>query len=136
MYFYVTKPQKQNKKKVLWCVKHKKYIPKDKIKFLREKQSPYLKKNWSRFILFNNAKFKILTPKFVTKANGLYLHQFKWTTDKQIGSLPKNWNVLVGEQKIPKKINALHFTLGGPYFKNYSKCSGSKYWFKYRKQIF
>ena len=121
--------------KVLWCVKHKKYIPNDKVKFLREKQLPYAKKNWSSFMLFNNAKCKILTPKFVSKAHGLILHQFKWTKDKQIGSLPRNWNILIGEQKIPKKINALHYTLGGPYFKKHSNCPGSKYWFYYKKQI-
>jgi len=125
----------RNKKKSLWCVKHKDYIPKDKIKFLREKQIPYAKKNWSSFMIFNNAKCKILTPRLVKKATGLYLHQFKWTKDKLIGSLPKNWNILVGEQKIPRKINALHYTLGGPYFKKHSRCQGSKYWFKYKKQI-
>ena len=81
--------------KVLWCVKHRKYIPKDKFKFLREKQLPYAKKNWSSFMVFNNAKCKILTPKFVAKAHGLILHQFKWTKENQIGSLPKNWNILV-----------------------------------------
>ena len=58
-------------------------------------------------IIFNNAKCKILTPKLVAKAHGLYLHQFKWTKEKLIGALPGNWNILVGEQKIPKKINAL-----------------------------
>ena len=121
--------------KVLWCVKHRKYIPKDKFKFLREKQLPYAKKNWSSFMVFNNAKCKILTPKFVAKAHGLILHQFKWTKENQIGSLPKNWNILVGEQKIPKKVNALHYTLGGPYFKKHSKCQGAKHWFKYKKLI-
>ena len=124
------------KKKVLWCVKHKYYLPKDKIKFLKEKQLPYKKKNWSSFIIFNNSKCKILTPKLVSKAHGLYLHQFKWTKEKMIGSLPSNWNVLVGEQKIPKKINALHYTLGGPYFKKHSKCQGANFWFKYKKEIF
>lgn len=122
--------------KVLWCVKHKYYVPKDKIKFLREKQAPYQKKNWSSFMIFNNSKCKILTPKLVSKASGLYLHQFKWTKERHICSLPKNWNILVGEQKIPKKINAIHYTLGGPYFKKHSKCAGSKYWFKYRKRVF
>ena len=126
----------RNKKKSLWCVKHKDYIPKDKVKFLREKQIPYAKKNWSSFMIFNNAKCKILTPRLVSRVTGLYLHQFKWTKDKLIGSLPKNWNILVGEQKIPKKINALHYTLGGPYFKKHAKCQGSKYWFRYKKQIF
>ena len=121
--------------RVLWCVKHK-YKPKDRTKFLKEKQFIYSKKNWSSFMLFNNRKCKILTPKFVSKAHGLVLHQFKWTKEKLIGSLPKIWNVLVGEQKIPKNFYALHYTLGGPYFKKYSKCVGSKFWFKYKKQIF
>ena len=121
--------------KTLWCVKHK-YTPRNKIKFLKEKQFIYPKKNWSSFMLFNNKKCKALTPKFVSKAHGLYLHQFKWINEELIGSLPKKWNILVGEQKIPKKFNALHYTLGGPYFKKYSKCAGSKYWFEYKKQIF
>lgn len=122
--------------KVLWCVKHKSYAPKVRTKFLKERQFIYPKKNWSSFMLFNNKKCKILTPKFVSKAHGLDLHQFKWTNEKLIGSLPKNWNILVGEQKIPKKFNALHYTIGGPYFKKYSQCPGSKFWFKYKKQIF
>jgi len=126
----------KNPSKVLWCVKHKYYIPKDKIKFLREKQLPYAKKNWSSFMIFNNSKCKILTPKLVAKATGLYLHQFKWTKDNLIGALPKNWNILVGEQKIKKRINALHYTLGGPYFKKHSRCEGSKYWFNYKKKAF
>ena len=126
----------KNSNKTVWCVKHKDYLPKDKTKFLREKQIPYAKKNWSSFMIFNNAKCKILTPKLVAKANGLYLHQFKWTKEKLIGSLPNNWNILVEEQKIPKKINALHYTLGGPYFKKHSKCPGAGYWFKYKNQIF
>ena len=120
--------------RTLWCVKHK-YKPRDSTKFLKEKQFIYSKKNWSSFMLFNNKKCKILTPKFVSKAKGLELHQFKWTSEKLIGSLPKTWNVLVGEQKIPKKFNALHYTLGGPYFKKYSKCSGSRFWFEYQKQL-
>ena len=121
--------------KTLWCVKHK-YKPRHTTKFLKEKQFIYPKKNWSSFMLFNNKKCKILTPKFISKAHGLDLHQFKWTSENLIGSLPKNWNVLIGEQKIPKKFNALHYTLGGPYFNKYSKCEGSKFWFKYKKQIF
>ena len=38
--------------KVLWCIKHKKYLPKDKIKFLREKQTPYLKKKLVKLHVF------------------------------------------------------------------------------------
>ena len=123
---------KSNPKKVLWCVKHN-YIPKSKLKFLNEKQLIYSKKNWSSFVVYNNQKCKILTPKFIEKANGLYLHQFKWTKDELIGNLPKEWNILVGEQKIPKNFKSLHFTVGGPYFKKYRKSLGSNFWFKYKK---
>ena len=123
---------KSDTKKVLWCVKHN-YIPKNKKKFLNEKQLIYNKKNWSSFVIYNNKKCKILTPTFIEKANGLYLHQFRWTKDHLIGSLPKEWNVLIGEQKIPKNFKSLHYTVGGPYFKKYRKSLGSNFWFKYKK---
>ena len=123
---------KSDLKKVLWCVKHN-YIPKNKKKFLNEKQLIYNKKNWSSFVIYNNKKCKILTPTFIEKANGLYLHQFRWTKDHLIGSLPKEWNVLIGEQKIPKNFKSLHYTVGGPYFKKYRKSLGSNFWFKYKK---
>jgi hypothetical protein len=125
---------KSDPKKILWCVKHN-YVPKNKIKFLNEKQLLYSKKNWSSFVVYNNKKCKILTPKFIEKANGLYLHQFRWTKDHLIGALPKQWNVLVGEQKIPKNFKSLHFTVGGPYFKKYNKSLGSNIWFKYKKKM-
>ena len=123
---------KSDSKKVLWCVKHN-YIPKNKIKFLNEEQLIYNKKNWSSFVIYNNKKCKILTPIFIERANGLYLHQFRWTKDHLIGSLPKEWNVLIGEQKIPKNFKSLHYTVGGPYFKKYRKSLGSNFWFKYKK---
>ena len=120
--------------KTLWCVKHN-HNPYENKKFLGEKQLKYNRKNWSSFVIYNNKKCKILTPKFVEKANGLFLHQFKWTSDRSIGSLPSNWNVLVGYQKIPKYFNALHYTKGGPYFKEFKNSSGSKYWHFYKNLL-
>ena len=43
--------------RTLWCVKHK-YKPRDRTKFLKEKQFIYSKKNWSSFMLFNNKNVK------------------------------------------------------------------------------
>jgi len=126
---------KKDKNKVLWCVKHK-HNPKETKKFLGEKQLKYEKKNWSSFVIYNNKKCKILTPKFVSKANGLYLHQFRWTKDNLIGSIPRTWNILVGYDKIPKKFNALHYTSGGPYFKEFESLESSKYWYEYKRLIF
>jgi len=124
----------KNKNKTLWCVKHN-YIPKDQRKFLNEKQTKYGKKNWSSFVIYNNKKCKKLTPEYIEKINGLYLHQFKWTKDNNIGSLPKVWNVLVGEQEIPKNFKALHYTLGGPYFKKYSKSKEGKFWYSFKRDM-
>jgi hypothetical protein len=126
---------KKDKNKVLWCVKHK-HNPKETKKFLGEKQLKYEKKNWSSFVIYNNKKCKILTPKFVSRANGLYLHQFRWTKDNLIGSIPRTWNILVGYDKIPKKFNALHYTSGGPYFKEFESLESSKYWHEYKRLIF
>ena len=124
----------KDKNKALWCVKHN-HNPNETIKFLGEKQLKYNRKNWSSFVIYNNKKCKILTPKFIEKANGLFLHQFQWTSDKSIGSLPKSWNVLVGYDRIPKNFKALHYTEGGPYFEKYRNSLGSKYWHYYRKLI-
>jgi len=125
---------KSDPKKALWCVKHN-YIPKNKIKFLNEEQLIYSKKNWSSFVIYNNKYCKKLTPAFIEKANGLYLHQFRWTKDSLIGALPKEWNVLIGEQKVPKNFKALHYTKGGPYFKKYRNCEQAKFWFLNKKEM-
>jgi len=126
---------KKSPSKTIWCVKHK-HIPSETKKFLGEKQLQYGRKNWSSFVIYNNKKCKRLTPKFVAKANGLYLHQFRWLNDSDIASLPKEWNILCGYQKIPINFKALHFTKGGPYFKEYSKGPGAKYWFSFKKKLF
>lgn len=124
----------KTKNKTVWCVKHKHKVKKGK-KFLNEKQLDYDKKNWSSFMIFNNKKCKKLTPKFVENANGLSLHQFRWTVDTQIGSLPIIWNTLSGYNKINSKTANIHFTEGGPYFKKYKKSPGAKNWFNIYKEL-
>ncbi len=100
------------------------------IKFLGEKQLPYEKKNWSSVMLFNNALCRNLTQEYVASATGLELHQFKWTTDDRIGSLPKDWNHLVGVQDENAKAKLVHYTLGIPCFRGYEHCEYSREWFK------
>ena len=128
--------KKDKKSTSLWCVKHN-YKASNEKKFLNNDQYIYNKKNWSSFMIFNNKKCKKLTPDFVEKANGLYLHQFKWLKEKDIKEIPKQWNILVGEQKIPKKVCGIHYTLGGPYFKKYKNCEKANIWKKsFSKAIF
>jgi len=110
------------------CVQHN-HQPKEKVKFLDQPQTPYGKKNWSSVMLFNNAQCTALTPEYVNTASGLELHQFKWLADDGlIGALPKTWNHLVGYYESEPMVSNVHYTLGGPYFKEYSNCDYSKEW--------
>ena len=92
------------------------YTPKSDTKFLGEKQVAYPRKNWSSFMVFNNQKCKALTPDYVQNATGQQLHRFEWLDDAQIGSLPLEWNWLVGEYEDNYYAKVFHYTNGGPWF--------------------
>lgn len=115
--------------KAVYVVKHD-YTPKDSKKFLGETQTKYEKKNWSSVMLFNNYRCRNLTPEFVNSAPGLALHQFLWTKEDQIGELDKDFNHLVGEEEPNPKAKIVHFTRGGPWFKDYKDCEFSREWFE------
>jgi hypothetical protein len=86
-------------------------------------------KNWSSVMLFNNARCKSLTSDYVNKASGLELHQFKWLqSEDEIGSLPLDWNWLVGEYPMKPDASMVHYTIGGPYFDEYVDCDYSQDW--------
>ncbi|SDQ20435.1 glycosyltransferase [Pseudovibrio sp. Tun.PSC04-5.I4] len=115
----------------LMCCKHD-YQPKEDLKFLGNTQTKYEKKNWSSVMLFNNAKCLTLTPDYVNNCSGLELHQFKWLeNDDLIGSLPLSWNHLVGVYVYDPAAALVHYTEGGPYFKDYAACDYSVEWHKY-----
>ena len=104
------------------------YEPEEDKKFLGQVQTKYEKKNWSSFMLMNCNKCSELTPDYVNSATGLQLHQFKWLeSDELIGDLPLEWNWLVDEPgyNTKSKVNNIHFTKGGPWFKEYANCSYS-----------
>ena len=107
--------------KAVHVVQHH-YTPKSERKFLDQPQTTYQRKNWSSVMLFNNAQCQKLTPAYVNDAPGLDLHQFAWLKDEQIGSLPLEWNWLVGEYEPNEKASLLHYTLGGPWFTNTEWC--------------
>lgn len=113
-------------------VKHQ-HVPKEERKFLNEPQTKYEKKNWSSVMLFNNARCRALTADYVNTASGLELHQFKWLgNDDLIGALPSRWNHLVGYDARRQDAALVHYTLGGPYYAEYSDCEYSKEWFTAR----
>ena len=107
------------------------YTPTSTIKFMNQPQTPYPKKNWSSMMIFNNALCRTLTPDYVNSASGLELHQFKWLESEElIGHIDVEWNHLVGEYQYNHNAKLVHFTDGGPYFKDYKDCHYADEWFK------
>jgi len=117
--------QERDEEYSVMCVRHE-HIPNETKKFLGEPQTPYPKKNWSSLMLFNCNKCTSLTPEFVNTASGLELHRFLWlANENKIGSIDKSWNHLVDvqEAKVADAASLLHWTLGGPWFRD-QRCMG------------
>lgn len=94
-------------------------------------QTYYSRKNWSSVVLWNcghpaNSRF---TLENLNTWPGRDLHAFKWLEDSEIGELPKEWNWLVnvtpGE---PEKKGIWHYTLGGPWFKDWVPDKHDELW--------
>ena len=115
------------------------YNPKGVIKMDGAIQTVYPKKNWSSLILWNcrHKKNRDITPNTVNNQTGKYLHRFEWLNDRDIGSLPIQWNWLVGWYTEPRdgKPKALHYTEGGPWFDDYKNCEYASDWLKYKSMI-
>ena len=118
----------RNEKYAIQVCKHD-YTPTSKNKFLGNNQTIYAKKNWSSLMLMDCSKCKTLTPEYVNTKSGLELHQFKWLDENLIGSIPLEWNWLVGEYPYKKDVHNIHFTEGGPYFKDYRNTEYAYEWF-------
>jgi hypothetical protein len=123
----------QADKAVLVC-RHD-YVPKTERKFLDQPQTRYARKNWSSVMLFNNARCRALTPEYVNRAGGLDLHRFAWLADEEIGSLPLEWNWLVGEYPYNPDAKIVHFTIGGPWFDEYRDCDYAAEWFEEHRRM-
>ena len=116
------------------CCQHD-YEPIQGVKFRGAKNEKFPKKNWSSFMVMNNAKCKALTPEYVNAATGLELHQFKWLESEDlVGSIPLEWNWLVTEYDYNPDAKNVHYTLGGPYFTDYENCDYSDEWFSTYKE--
>jgi hypothetical protein len=103
----------------LQVVKHD-YKTKHALKYLgTPMESPnedYPMKNQSSVMLFSCSflENRKLTPEFVARAPGSFLHRFEWLSPNRVGELPKEWNHLVGEYPPNPDAKLLHHTLGSP----------------------
>ncbi|KXF78663.1 glycosyltransferase [Paramesorhizobium deserti] len=123
--------QYQDPSKAVLCAQHD-YQPKDSVKMDGKVQTSYPRKNWSSFMLFNceHPSTRTLTPDVINKETGAYLHRMQWAKDEEIGSLPINWNWLEGWNEKPEKglPNAVHYTRGGPWFKDWQNVDYGDLW--------
>ena len=119
-------------------VKHD-YRPTETVKMDNKPQHNYLRKNWSSFMLFNcgHEAIKRLTPELVNRSTGMYLHQFEWLDDYLIGELPITYNYLEGWYDRNDEPNpvAVHFTRGGPWFKDWANVEYAEEWMAVAKEI-
>lgn len=116
--------------KAISVVKHD-YTPQPGIKMDGSVQYPYPRKNWSSFIVFNCAHpdVRALTPAIVNAAEPAFLHRFNWLEDESIGEIDKGWNYLEGWYgPTYNKLNAIHYTLGGPWFEHKTDCDFADLW--------
>lgn len=86
------------------------------LKMDSQPQVAYPKKNWSSVCLFNcdHPANRRLTIADVNTRPGRDLHAFYWLNESEIGSLPPEWNWLVGVQDMPSHPKIAHYTLGVP----------------------
>ena len=103
------------------------YTPKLSIKYLGNKQEAYPRKNWSSLMVFNNALCRKLTPGYVARATPAELHRMEWASD--IGSLPLEWNHLVGEYEPNPEAKLVHWSNGGPWFSGFEDVEFHAEWY-------
>ena len=93
-------------------------------------QTSYSRKNWSSVMLFNcdHPANRRLSLWDISNRKGRDLHAFYWLADSEIGDLPAEWNWLVGVQPKPEAPKIAHFTLGGPWFKDWPGAEHDELW--------
>lgn len=73
-----------------------------------------LRFEWASAMLFNCSRCRGLTLEYVSSANDL--HTIGWANEDEIGSLPGEWNHLVGYDEPNPNAKLVHFTQGVPIF--------------------
>lgn len=117
---------------------HHDYTPTEETKMDGQAQHQYPRKNWSSMMLINcgHPSNKVITPDVVNNETktGAYFHRFSWLLDEEVGEVSHEWNWLVGWYKEPKDGTPkfLHYTEGGPWFKEYRNCEYNYEWYEVR----
>lgn len=122
--------------KAVWVCKHN--IVPGQLKSTKMDGKPqrwYPRKNWSSLMLFNcsHSACREMIPHTVSSQSPGYLHELRWCSDNEIGSLPLNYNYLVGYNLDVEEKKAIHFTDGGPWHEGYENVEYSNLWHFYKE---
>lgn len=118
--------------KSIWCVKHeyktqhaRKYIGTE----MEANNDHYDRKNWASLFLIDcgSPLAQTLTPERVESDSLLELLQLQ-CFQQDIGSLPLEWNWLIGEYKKNESAKIAHYTLGIPGFRHYADADFAAEW--------
>lgn len=111
------------------CVHHN-HVPDEAVKMDSQIQTRYQRKNWSSMVLWNlrhpaNGR---LTLDMVNSLPGRDLHRFCWLEDHEIGAIPTRWNWLEGTSDPAIDPAVVHYTRGGPWFKEWQHVRYADLW--------
>lgn len=106
------------------------YVPKSAIKMDGKVQEAYPRKNWSSMMIFNNKRCRNLSLEYVNRATPAELHRFTWVDERLLTLFDLSYNWLVGEYPDKPSASILHYTLGGPWFKETKDCPMADLWLK------
>lgn len=117
------------------CVKHNHHPVQNAVKMDGRLQQTYYRKNWSSFVLWNCAHpaNQSLTKERVNYMKGSDLHGFSWLNDSDIGSISYRYNYISGispKMNEGEKPSVIHFTEGGPWFKENKEVPYADLWVK------
>lgn len=117
--------------KAVMVVKHD-HRPTADTKMDNQVQLSYERKNWSSVVLWNidHPANKRLTLEMVNTMPGLWLHQFRWLKDEEIGELNVGWNWLAGISDPSVSPSIVHFTEGSPAMPGYEKSPYADEWWR------
>jgi hypothetical protein len=110
-------------------VKHD-YKTRMPVKYMGAPNEDYPRKNWSSVIVWDCQSYpnRRLTPDFVQRQPGSFLHRFSWLDDDRIQALPPEWNWLPDELGENHEAKLLHYTLGTPCFHEFKDTPQAEEW--------
>jgi lipopolysaccharide biosynthesis glycosyltransferase len=121
--------------KAVMVVQHD-YTPSESVKMDNKPQEMYPRKNWSSLILYNceHPSNQQVNLNFINTQSMSFMHRFGWLNDKEIGSLPYQWNYLEGWYN-SNDAKAVHYTRGGPWFKDWQTVDYAAEWIQEKKKL-